>query len=422
MQRRAGRYRSNFSRKRPNRPGQSSRFGGRTYSSSGRSRFSSGRRGKPSFSRGRGRGQRSFDPSVLVKEAVRQKPVQQYAPKHKFADFPLSNQLKKNILAKGYETPTQIQDEVIPLLIESRDVIGMARTGTGKTAAFLIPLINKIYNNKSEKVLIITPTRELAIQIEAEFRGLAQQMGLFSVVCIGGVSIRRQISQLRRNPNFVIGTPGRLKDLEERRMLSFRDYASIVLDEVDRMLDMGFMPDVRHIVSRLSKQRQSLFFSATVPDKMRDVIGSFLNNPVSVSIKSTSVPTNVDQDVIRINGKSKIDVLHDLLIKDGFDKVLVFIRTKRAIERLVKELRDRGFQVSSIHGNKSQHQRQRALEEFKRNRIKVLLATDVASRGLDIDDVTHVINYDLPESYENYIHRIGRTGRMDKKGTALTFV
>lgn len=367
------------------------------------------------------RRRRSFDPSFLVRKAVEKTP-EAYVSKHAFVDFSLCDQLKKNIKTIGYENPTPIQDQVIPLLIEGKDVIGIARSGTGKTAAFLMPLINKVYKDRSKKVLVVAPTRELAIQIGREFKELARQMHLFSVVCIGGVSIGRQISGLRKRPNFVIGTPGRLKDLDQRRVLHFSDYSAIVLDEVDRMLDMGFMPDVKHIISRLPQPRQSLFFSATLPDKMRSVARDFLKNPVSISIRSDRMPANIDQDIIKVNGKVKIELLHELLIQEGFNKVLVFGRTKRGIEKLARALRKRGFRVASIHGNKTQNQRQRALEQFRNNRIKVLLATDIASRGLDIDNVTHVINYDLPESYEDYIHRIGRTGRMDKKGTALTFI
>ena len=364
---------------------------------------------------------KAFDPSFLVANAADQIP-EAYVSKHVFNDFSLIDQLKINVQSKGYEKPTPIQDQVIPFVLEGRDVIGLARTGSGKTAAFLLPLINKIIHNRQEKVLIITPTRELAFQIETEFRDFAKNLAIFSVACIGGVSIGPQISLLRKKPNFVIGTPGRLKDLENRRILRFSDFSSIVLDEVDRMLDMGFMPDVKDIVSRLPQPRQSLFFSATLPEKMKGIANDFLKNPITISIQADRACVNVKQIIVKVNGRTKIDLLHDLLIQEGFDKVLVFGRTKWGIERLAKVLRGRGFGVASIHGNKTQSQRQQALEQFKKNKIKILVATDVASRGLDIDNVTHVINYDLPESYEAYIHRIGRTGRIDKKGIALTFV
>ena len=364
---------------------------------------------------------KTFDPSHLVKKAVATAPTI-FNPKHVFNDFALCPQLKANIEARGFVNPTPIQDQVIPHLIKGKDVVGMANTGTGKTVAFLLPLINKVFRQKTEKVLIVAPTRELAVQIEEEFRMLAKNMQLYSVVCIGGVSIGRQISELRRNPQFVIGTPGRLKDLEKRGVLKFTNFRSIVLDEVDRMLDMGFLPDVKYIISRLPQERQSLFFSATVPEKMRNIMQDFLHDPVSVSIRTENTSANVDQDVVKVEGRLKIEILHELLIQDGFDKVLIFGRTKWGIEKLHHSLEQRGFKVAAIHGDKNQNQRQRSLESFKKNFVKILLATDIASRGLDIDNVTHVINYDLPESYEDYVHRIGRTGRIDRKGTALTFI
>jgi superfamily II DNA/RNA helicase len=343
-------------------------------------------------------------------------------PRHQFIDFPISDELQANIVARGYIAPTPIQDQTIPLLLQGRDVVGIANTGTGKTAAFLIPLIDKVMKNPKLKVLIVTPTRELAVQIEDEFWAFAQNTNLSSVLCIGGLTISKQISGLRKNPQFVIGTPGRLKDLTDRHALYYEDYSSIVLDEVDRMLDMGFVNDIRQMIHELPPVRHSLFFSATVPEKVKSIMNQFLHDPITVSVTTHQTSDNVDQDVIRTNGKPKIEVLHDLLIQDSFKKVLVFGRTKWSMEKLSKELQIRGFRTASIHGNKTQYQRQKALEMFKNNHIQVLIATDLASRGLDIDNVTHVINYDLPESYEDYIHRIGRTGRADKTGVALTFI
>jgi len=234
--------------------------------------------------------------------------------------------------------------------------------------------------------------------------------------------MNKQIQRLRRNPQFVIGTPGRLKDLEQRHILNLRAFTIIVLDEVDRMLDMGFIHDVQHLISFLSDNRQSLFFSATIEGKVKQVMARFLKNPAIVSVKTSIVAKNVNQEIVRISGRNKVDVLHDLLIKKGFDKVLVFGRTKWGIEKLAKNLIQRGFKATAIHGNKSQNQRQRALRQFKNGQVKVLLATDVAQRGLDIDSVTHVINFDLPETQEDYIHRIGRTARVDKKGVAITLM
>jgi len=363
-----------------------------------------------------------FDPSLLVKKGLPDKPKTEYVPVHKFSDFKVNNRIQQNILAKGYKNPTPIQDQAIPHILEGKDVVGVANTGTGKTAAFLIPLIDKVLNNNSSRVLIITPTRELAIQVHDELRIFSNGLRLFSTLCIGGLSINNQIDNLRRRPHFIIGTPGRLNDLNERKQLDYATFSTIVLDEVDRMLDMGFIHEVRHIIDRLPQVRHSLFFSATTTESVKSIMQAFLRDPVFIMIKSSPTAENVDQDVIKTNGRGKIEVLHDLLIKEGFDKVLVFGRTKWGMEKLSKELNGRGFKVASIHGDKSQAQRQRALKQFRDNHVQALLATDVASRGLDIDDVTHVINFDLPQTYEDYVHRIGRTGRADKTGIALTFV
>lgn len=361
------------------------------------------------------------DPSIFIRKGSGEV-ASTYVAVHQFSDFNLSKQLITNIFNHGYKNPTPIQDQVIPLLLEGKDIIGVANTGTGKTAAFLLPLINKVCLDRSNGVLIVAPTRELAVQINDELKSFTQQLNIWSAICIGGVSMGRQISDLRKNPNFVIGTPGRLMDLERQKQIRFNDFNTIVLDEVDRMLDMGFIKDIKEIISKLPSVRQSLFFSATMPEKSKELAREFLKDPVQISVATSIIPPNVDQDIVRLNGRDKIDVLHDLLIQEGFDKVLVFGRTKHGINKVEDILIARGFKVGAIHGNKSQGARQKALNEFKENRIKILLATDVASRGLDIDNVTHVINYDLPESYEDYIHRIGRTGRVDKKGKALTFI
>jgi ATP-dependent RNA helicase RhlE len=345
-----------------------------------------------------------------------------YVPTHTFADFQLGSALMSNVASRGYTIPTPIQDQVIAPLMAGQDLVGIASTGSGKTAAFLLPLIEKVAKNRSQKVLIVAPTRELAVQINDEFRQLSRGMGIFSAVCIGGLSLGFQMRDLYRNPNFVIGTPGRLRDLEEHRGLNFSGFSTIVLDEVDRMLDMGFITDVKDMISKLPRERQSLGFYATLPEDIKSLMRQFLHDPVMVTIAPAASVLNINQDVIRTNGRAKQEVLHDLLIKPGFDKVLIFGRTKHGIDKLLKDLTTRGFKVGSIHGNKSQGQRQRALNEFKQNKLKILLATDIASRGLDIDDVTHVINYDLPESYDDYVHRIGRTARAGKSGIALTFI
>ena len=376
--------------------------------------------GRRRFPRGQQR-PRSFDPSQFVKQTAFVAEAA-YEPVHAFSDFPVGHALMSNIADRGYRTPTPIQDQTIPHIMEGKDVVGIANTGTGKTAAFLIPLIHKVFTNRSQHVLIVAPTRELALQIQDECHAFTRNTGLRSAICIGGVGYADQMQALRQSPQFVIGTPGRLMDLEEKRKLDFSHFSSIVLDEVDRMLDMGFIHDVTYIISRLPKVRQSLCFSATVPENVEELMNRILRDPVRISVKIRETPVNVDQNIVRIGGRQKADVLHDLLKKEGFDKVLVFGRTKWGMDKLAKFLSLRGVRVAAIHSNRSQNQRQRALENFKSARIQVLLATDIASRGLDIDRVTHVINYDLPGSYEDYIHRIGRTGRVDRKGTALTFI
>jgi ATP-dependent RNA helicase RhlE len=340
-----------------------------------------------------------------------------------FEDFNLISPLKINIKNQGYNEPTMIQSQAIKPILEGRDVIGLAATGTGKTAAFLIPLINKLFTQRDQRALIIVPTRELAVQIREEVKSLTVNMHLYSAFIIGGANMKRQMMDLRRDPQIVIATPGRLKDLIERKAIYLQDYSNIVLDEVDLMVDIGFIRDIKLFISLMPKQRQSLFFSATIPYKVSEVLKSFVVDPVTISVKKQITSENVEQDVIKVERpEKKLDQLHDLLIKDGFDKVLIFGKTKHGIEKLNNELSFRGFKVGAIHGNKRQSQRQRVLESFKRDEIQILLATDVASRGLDIDNVTHVINYDLPQTYDDYVHRIGRTGRAGKVGTALTFV
>jgi superfamily II DNA/RNA helicase len=307
--------------------------------------------------------------------------------------------------------------------LEGSDVIGIANTGTGKTAAFLIPLINKVIADPNQKILIVVPTRELAVQIKDELLSFIHGLSVRTVLTIGGASLFRQRQDLSRPFNFLIGTPGRLKDLIQGRHLDLSNFHNVVLDEVDRMVDIGFIHDIRQLIAMLPKDRQSLFFSATVTDSVKSILNDFVKDPVTISVKTANTAQSVEQTVVEVtNGAKKIDLLHDLLIQDGFHKVIVFGRTKHGVEKISRELNDRGFRTASIHGNKSQGQRQRALREFKNNTVNILLATDVASRGIDVDNVSHVINFDAPESYDDYVHRIGRTGRGDKSGVAITFV
>ncbi len=365
---------------------------------------------------------KKYNPSLFIKKVEEQTAAPVYIPTKAFADFLIEEHIKQNIINKGYITPTPVQDKVIPLILEGKDVIATANTGTGKTAAFLIPLVNNVVTKKTDKVLIITPTRELAAQIQNELNAFKLKTGLTSALCIGGVNLNYQIQHLKKNPSFVIGTPGRLRDLEANNFLNFYKFNSIVLDEVDTMLDMGFIRDIKYIISKLPQKRHSLFFSATLPKDIKEIMDTFLLKPVSVNVKARQSAENVNQDVIIIEQRNKVEVLHDLLIKPEFNKVIVFLRTKRSTDKLSKGLRERGFEIATIHGDKTQAQRSKALLLFKDSKIKILLATDVVARGIDIDDVSHVINFDLPQTYEDYIHRIGRTGRANKLGQAITFV
>ncbi len=394
-------------------------------------RFKTTSSGRPTFKRGGnssgfgGRKKNTGDyinPALFINKAVITEEIEHFVPEHNFQDFNVDLTVKKAIASKGYITPTPIQDRAITHILSGSDVVGIANTGTGKTAAFLIPLINKVVLNRREMVLVVVPTRELALQIEDELQGFTKGMRIFSVCCVGGASIGRQISHLRSNYNFIIGTPGRLKDLIERRFIRLSDFKTIVLDEADRMLDMGFINDMRFVMAGMPKKRQKLFFLATLSRDIDRLIAEFLRQPIRISVKTRDTSKNVEQDVIRADGKDKVEILHELLAHSDFSKVLIFGRTKHGVERLSQTLSRRGFKAESIHGNKNQSQRQKALSLFKSSLIQILVATDVAARGLDIADVSHVINFDLPATYDDYVHRIGRTGRADKRGKALTFL
>ncbi len=368
-----------------------------------------------------GRGQ-YIDPSRFIKAA---RPVEEvaYEPTHLFDDFLVNDILKTNIRNKGFTKPTPIQDQTIPLGLEGKDIIGIANTGTGKTTAFGLPVLHRLMTDRNSKVLIVAPTRELAQQIEAELKTIAKGSGLFGAVLIGGSPMGPQLRDLKHNPPVVIGTPGRIKDHMDRGTLQLGRFNMVVLDEVDRMLDMGFVDDVRTILAALSAKRQSLFFSATMDARIKNLIHTFANEPVTVSIKTGETTDSVHQDVVRFGGNhEKMDKLHDILITPDVNKVIVFDETQRNVEKLGQELHARGFKVDAIHGGKTQGQRQRALARFKDNQVNILVATDVAARGIDVKDVTHVINYTQPQTYEDYVHRIGRAGRAGKIGYALTFV
>lgn len=363
-----------------------------------------------------------IDPAKFVKVAVPVK-AEDYTPKHKFADFNVDKRLHENIAHKGFVTPTPIQDQTIELGLEGKDVVGIANTGTGKTAAFLVPILNRLMTDRSSKALIVAPTRELAQQIDMERRYLSKNGGVYGALLIGGSSYGPQLRDLRSNPNIVVGTPGRIKDHIEQRSLDLGKYNIVVLDEVDRMLDMGFVNDVKLLLSKLASKRQSFYFSATMDPRVSGIIDSFSPEAVTVSVKQGDTSSNVHQDVIPYTDKtSKMEGLHNLLIEPTVTKAIVFESTQRNVERLEHDLNDRGFNVAAIHGGKTQGQRKRALDAFKDNKVSVLVATDVAARGIDVADISHVVNYGLPQTYDDYTHRIGRAGRAGKTGYALTFV
>lgn len=373
--------------------------------------------------RGGRRGQ-YIDPTRFVKAAKPVIETEAYVPANRFMDFNVHEKIKVNLSAKGFVDPTPIQDQAIPVILDGKDMIGIASTGTGKTAAFAVPLIHKLVLNPQSRVLMVAPTRELAQQIEEECRTIGKGSGLFSALLIGGSSMGIQLRDLRQGPNIVIGTPGRIMDHMKRRTLDLSTFDYVVLDEVDRMLDMGFVDDVRTILDSSATERQSLFFSATLDNRVRGLINTFSKDPVSIALKtSNDASENVHQDVVKYShGYDKLDKLHDILLKDEVLKVIIFDETQRSVERLSDELLERGFKVDAIHGGKTQGQRERALRRFKKNDIDVLVATDVAARGIDVADITHVINYTTPQSYEDYVHRVGRAGRAGKIGYALTFV
>ena len=340
-----------------------------------------------------------------------------------FDSLALDPTLLANIRAKGFVYLTPVQEQVIPAIMESRDIIGMANTGTGKTAAFLIPLIQKITVDRAQRVLVVAPTRELAYLIHSELRDLARGLSVRSAMLIGGANEWRQREDIRSDPHVVIATPGRLKDFIQTHVIRLSGFRNVVLDEADRMVDIGFLNDIKYFISLLPTARQSLFFSATITSKAGELLSGFVRNPLRVSIQSESDKTHIAQDVVYVpRDSTKINTLHDLVKKQEFSKVLVFGRTKHGVQKIADELSRRGVKSGAIHGNKRQNQRQYILNQFMHNQIQILLATDVASRGLDIPDVTHVINYDLPETMEDYVHRIGRTGRANKRGVALTFM
>ena len=345
-----------------------------------------------------------------------------------FESLGLSEELLRAVRDTGYTSPTPIQAQAIPAILEGKDVMAAAQTGTGKTAGFTLPLLQLLNSkppvkNNRARALVLTPTRELAAQVKESVFTYGKHLKLRSAVVFGGVKINPQMMQLRRGVDVLVATPGRLMDLYQQRAINFNDIEILVLDEADRMLDMGFIHDIKKIMALLPKQRQTLMFSATFSPEIRQLAKGIINNPVEIDVapRNSTVET-ISQVVYPVDKARKADLLSHLITKENWFQVLVFSRTKHGADKLVKRLLRDNIHAAAIHGNKSQAQRTKALDGFKKNKIQVLVATDIAARGIDIDQLSHVINFDLPNVPEDYVHRIGRTGRAGASGQAISLV
>lgn len=342
-----------------------------------------------------------------------------------FKELNLDEKVYRAVKAQKYDTPTPIQAEAIPHLLKGRDLIGCAQTGTGKTAAFALPILDRLSKNRtkaaprSARVLVLTPTRELAAQVSESFRTYGKFLGLSHALVYGGVGQQPQVQTLSRGVDILIATPGRLLDLMRQGHLKLNTIEVFVLDEADRMLDMGFIPDIKKVIAALPKKRQALLFSATMAPQIRSLAETLLDRPISVSVAPPAATAeNIDERVFFVDDKNKRGLLTEVLNKPNVDRALVFTRTKNGANRLAKHL---GHKANAIHGNKSQNARLSALKDFRSGKCNILVATDVASRGIDVTGITHVINYDLPNEPESYIHRIGRTARAGATGSAISF-
>jgi ATP-dependent RNA helicase RhlE len=347
-----------------------------------------------------------------------------------FQVFGLSEPILRAVGSEGYTTPTPIQAQAIPHLLAGRDLLGCAQTGTGKTAAFALPILHRLGSGPQRpqgrpgriRVLVLSPTRELAAQIGESFQAYGRHTGLRHTVIYGGVGQQPQTRALRQGVDILVATPGRLIDLMNQGFIDLGSVEIFVLDEADRMLDMGFMPDVRRVVAKLPKKRQTACFSATMPDAIARLADSLLCDPVQIRIAPIKATTElIEQSVFFVQRQNKPQLLANLLKTGAISRALVFTRTKHGADRVVRQLHQSGIRADAIHGNKSQSARQRTLADFKLNRTPVLVATDIASRGIDVEGISHVLNYDLPDEPETYIHRIGRTGRAGASGVALSF-
>ena len=345
-----------------------------------------------------------------------------------FSGLGLADPLLKALEAEKYTHPTPIQAQAIPLLLEGRDLLGLAQTGTGKTAAFTLPLLHRLNKNQKPpgrngvRALILAPTRELAVQIGDSIRAYSQFVALRHTVITGGVPQGRQVKAMSRGVDILVATPGRLLDLVNQRHVDLHMAETLILDEADRMFDMGFIRDIRKIVQMLPRERHTMLFSATMPSEIEKLAREILVNPAKVEVTPEVITVDrIQQHVFHVPGSRKRDLLHELMTDPALSRVIVFTRTKHGANRLAEQLMKSGVNADAIHGNKSQGARQRALNDFKDNRSRVLVATDIAARGIDVDGVTHVVNYDLPMEAESYVHRIGRTARAGAGGIAFSF-
>lgn len=408
---------------------------------------------KKNFSRGRGgsrrRGRKISKENIAVKKFINLNPTPieekpAFDENFLFEDFALKSQILTNLAENNFKNPSEIQKQTIPLALEKRDIIGLSNTGTGKTIAFLLPILNGLMrknspqkdgvldlrkdsiekeNREHKSALILAPTRELAQQIEEEFRKFSPKTGVRSALLVGGMRIGGQFRDLRRRPQMIIGTPGRVKDHIDRGSLNLSKVKFFVLDEADRMLDMGFVNDIIKIAELLPKERQTFCFSATFDKRVEKITSDFMKDPEIVKMSVNQSAEHIHQDVVEFENKDeKHEKLLEILRREEVRKTVIFGDTKHGVQKLSDKLGEYGFSTRAIHGDKDQRERRRAINAFKSHAAEILVATDVAARGLDISGVSHVINFDTPQSYEDYIHRIGRTGRGGKSGSAITFV
>ncbi len=390
----------------------------------GRKNFRNGKKETANFSNRKKHTAKGLTPDSFIRKADPAEATA-YMADRLIQELPVHDSIISNLRKKGYEKPTEIQDKTLEAILEGRNLIGLAQTGTGKTGAFLIPLVhNLLRKDSSGHVLVISPTRELALQTDSEFRSIAHGLKLFSTCLIGGTSVRRDIENLRKPGHIIIGTPGRLTDMVRQGALDLRRFTVLVLDEFDRLLDMGFAPDVNRLAGGMNRRSQTVLFSATEDRSQKKIIDELVENPYIVKVRTGNVSAdNIEQEIVTVkDGEKKMEILLEMVRNDSFEKVLVFADTKRGVSRICRDLKRGGVTADEIHGDKSQNYRVKALESFRNRKIKVLVATDVAARGLDISHVSHVINFQQPRDMESYIHRIGRTGRAGAAGRAITFV